>query len=310
MHDGLDADDMYIMVEDEFQTVAQSFTQHLHHAEYQRMKKKARDAGPKPLPAPTSNMRQETKAKLQASLLHGKQNAALNGMLNGAVRATAGKEEDEEEERENDPWLGTSLAGLMATDGPRHRTALVGLEKIASSTRAAKGYRRGEVDSPSERDEGSGAIEVSSGNSMFAKAKNDERGMDAEENDHDLKGSPRPRSSAMKPSPSLANVRRPSTVTKNGNVPPPSSGRDRLPRPGATKSAPKPVTETTKTSRPFSIRPRRAIDTLEDFDETQTDYTLFPKRFSASESRRSNDVMTGEQAKKKSRLNEIPTFLV
>jgi hypothetical protein len=42
MEEGLDGDDAYIMVEDEFQAVAKGFTQHLHHAEYVRLKNLAK----------------------------------------------------------------------------------------------------------------------------------------------------------------------------------------------------------------------------------------------------------------------------
>ena len=42
MHPGLNADDIYVMVEDEFLATAQLYTQHLHQAEYQRLKALAR----------------------------------------------------------------------------------------------------------------------------------------------------------------------------------------------------------------------------------------------------------------------------
>ncbi|KAK5008112.1 hypothetical protein LTR28_004423, partial [Elasticomyces elasticus] len=42
MRDGYAADDMWVMVEDEFLETAQLYTQHLHHAEYQRLKKLAK----------------------------------------------------------------------------------------------------------------------------------------------------------------------------------------------------------------------------------------------------------------------------
>lgn len=38
---GLDGDDIYVMVEDEFLATAQTFTQHLHQAEYHRLRKQA-----------------------------------------------------------------------------------------------------------------------------------------------------------------------------------------------------------------------------------------------------------------------------
>ncbi|KAF2088871.1 hypothetical protein K490DRAFT_55495 [Saccharata proteae CBS 121410] len=43
MKDGLSGDDIWIMVEDEFLATANLYTQHLHHAEYHRLKRLARD---------------------------------------------------------------------------------------------------------------------------------------------------------------------------------------------------------------------------------------------------------------------------
>ncbi|KAF4549169.1 Hypothetical protein D9617_23g005840 [Elsinoe fawcettii] len=42
IREGYSADDIYMMVEDEFLSTAQLYTQHLHHAEYQRLKKLAK----------------------------------------------------------------------------------------------------------------------------------------------------------------------------------------------------------------------------------------------------------------------------
>jgi hypothetical protein len=66
MQEGYDADDIFMIVEDEFQTVAQSFTHHLHHAEYVRMKKKARTVPPPTSAIPLDGMRAETRNKLKA----------------------------------------------------------------------------------------------------------------------------------------------------------------------------------------------------------------------------------------------------
>ncbi|KAF2152294.1 hypothetical protein K461DRAFT_278512 [Myriangium duriaei CBS 260.36] len=43
LHEGYDADDGHMMVEDEFLATAQLYTQHLHYAEYARLKKAARE---------------------------------------------------------------------------------------------------------------------------------------------------------------------------------------------------------------------------------------------------------------------------
>jgi hypothetical protein len=145
--EGYNHDDIYIMVEDEFHSVAQAFTQHLHHAEYQRLKKKAREAPP-PAFQPTDHMRLETRKKLEARALREKQKTAIGDITNGVNVL-----EEEEDEQDDEPWLGTSLAGFMTDAGSQKRTALVGLEKIQSTTRAARGFGRGTGDSPVNRKE-------------------------------------------------------------------------------------------------------------------------------------------------------------
>lgn len=150
MREGFDQDDVYIMVEDEFYAIAQSFTQHLHYAEYMRMKKAAKNAAPaairsiaRPIDSKTV-MREELKRKKQSEALAAKQQAGLKQSVAGKLDPAT----DEDENAEDDPWVGTSLQGLMAT--PRKsQQALVGLDRIKSSTRAAAGYAMAET--PSSR---------------------------------------------------------------------------------------------------------------------------------------------------------------
>jgi len=154
MREGFDQDDVYIMVEDEFQTTAQTFTQHLHHAEYMRMKKAAKRADPaaiKNVARPTDSrtvMSDELKKKKQSKLLASKQQAGLKATRAGRLDPLS--DEDEkllEEDKDDDPWVGTSLQGLM-TSPRKAQHALVGLDRIKSSTRAAAGYSMAETPSP------------------------------------------------------------------------------------------------------------------------------------------------------------------
>lgn len=142
MIEGYDNDDVWMMVEDEFQTLAQSFTAHLHHAEYKRLIKKAREAPPKELPEPTSPMSKETKRKLEQAALGKRQQEALGRITSGGKIGDAS--DDAEEEKVDDPWRGTALAGLMAF-GSQDKTSLKGLDKMPSSTRAAQGFSKAEV---------------------------------------------------------------------------------------------------------------------------------------------------------------------
>lgn len=135
MHEGYYGDDIYVMVEDEFNTVAQSYTAHLHLAEYKRLVKQAREAPPKALPEPTSPMSKQAKQRLKADALQHRQKDALQKVLAGRSAV------DEEEDTVDDPWSGTSLAPLMAGSN-QSKTSLLGLEKISSNTKAGMGFAR------------------------------------------------------------------------------------------------------------------------------------------------------------------------
>lgn len=134
MREGFEEDDIWIIVEDEFEALAKTFTAHLHHAEYKKLVKKARDAPPKSLPTATSPMSKETIRRLQRDSLRHKQEEAVEGI--GAGSASRPTEDNVE-----DPWRGTSIAGLIAT-GSQEKRSLRGIDRLPSSTRAAQGFAR------------------------------------------------------------------------------------------------------------------------------------------------------------------------
>ena len=159
MRPGLSADDIYIMVEDEFLSTARLYTQHLHHAEYVRLKRLA--ATRKTSPSATSisrpvdsitKMREETKRRKEAEKQARKVKDGIEKLVGEAERKLAdtqtqaeGSEvEFEEEERMDAPGIGTVLGDLMKTGPRRGGGGLGGLEGVKSSTRAAKGFGRGE----------------------------------------------------------------------------------------------------------------------------------------------------------------------
>ena len=147
MREGYDEDDIWMMVEDEFDSLARTFTSHLHHAEYKRLMKKAREAPRKELPDPQSPMSKETKRKLQRGALDKQQQDAL-----GRIGARIDNDPvDAEEDKVDDPWRGTALAGLIAL-GSQERPSLIGLEKMPSSTRAAQGFSKAEAARPRKVD--------------------------------------------------------------------------------------------------------------------------------------------------------------
>ncbi|KAF6229293.1 hypothetical protein HO133_007409 [Letharia lupina] len=153
MRPGLSADDIYIMVEDEFHAVAQTFTKHLHHAEYIRLRNAVRDRN-----APTINnisrpvdsittMREETRRKKEAEAREAKMKAAIESIKvpKGAIGPLDESDiSDFEEDRQDDPWQGTQLQHFITTSPKKNLTGLTGLQGVISHTRAAAGYSKPE----------------------------------------------------------------------------------------------------------------------------------------------------------------------
>jgi hypothetical protein len=139
MEEGFDHDDRYRMVEDEFLAVAQTFTKHLHAAEYARMKHaaKAQNAATinsisRPV---TMKMPEHTKRKLDAQARAKKQAGAIKGVLG------KGSGNESEDERAGKGWRGTSLNELM--ESPRKSAAsLRGLGSFRAATKAAAGIKK------------------------------------------------------------------------------------------------------------------------------------------------------------------------
>ncbi|KAI4718479.1 hypothetical protein E4T48_05347 [Aureobasidium sp. EXF-10727] len=131
MRPGWDADDGWRMVTDEFMATAQLFTTHLAHAEYRRQKELAKkreralggaDAIARPV---VGQLSKDGQRKKMGEL----QRAGVKAVLKA------------DEEEEDDPWVGTQLAGLMAS--PRKRERLQPVKVVGrSSTRAAAGFDR------------------------------------------------------------------------------------------------------------------------------------------------------------------------
>jgi hypothetical protein len=317
MHEGYDADDIFMIVEDEFQTVAQSFTHHLHHAEYVRMKKKARTAPPPTSATPLDGMRAETKNKLEAKDLSSRQNRAIKDMI--GVTGLASPEE-EEEEKANDPWQGTSLAGLMSKDGTQTRTALVGLEQIPSSTRAARGFGRGEADSPTKREKDRSILEIFGGKASRWKATSPsprspiEASTEEEDDNLDTRSRIKPvvtngKSRSLETEQDLNRKTRihptqPSANSTNSTSPCDSrSGILTKRKVGST---------TSRTASKYSASStRRTIDDFDDIrDDDLEDFSASSRSIFSNTSKTRAKGNSTKRKDKKSRLSEIPTFLV
>lgn len=156
MIDGLDADDQYIMVEDEFLATARAFTAHLHQAEYTRKRKQAKTENASKVMKmtrptdPHTSMNNTTKKSIEREALDMRHEEALEKMKKDAGRPQVDDFEMEDnneehigmsdEDRDDDPWVGTSLQTLMVTS--KQSRPLMGLQAIRSSTKAALGYCR------------------------------------------------------------------------------------------------------------------------------------------------------------------------
>lgn len=296
MLEGYDHDDRYIMVEDEFHSIAQIFTQHLHHAEYRRLKRKARDAAP-PTFRPTEATRTETKKKLEARALRAKRKDAVEGMTN-----VVGLSEGGDEEQEDDPWLGTSLAGLMTDACNQKRTALVGLEKIQSDTRAARGFGRGTGDSPAHRKEKMSVFDI------FGK-----RGKGSEDivREHELGSSGHERdcpteanAELLAPSPQEDCSNRQTMVIRKPSSKASESRASTDPTPLSLNS---PGRRASTRFREPSVAARRLLDDFDNFEalEKTSDHA---RKSRPSPSRK--DGKTKQKKDRKMQISDIPTFLV
>jgi hypothetical protein len=319
MHEGYDADDIFMIVEDEFQTVAQSFTHHLHHAEYVRMKK-TRTAPPPTSAIPLNGMRAETKKKLESKDLSSRQNRAIKDMI-GATRLAS--PEEEEEEKANDPWQGTSLAGLMSQDATQTRTALVGLEQIPSSTRAARGFGRGEADNPTKREEDRSVLDIfgGKGSKWRATSPSPRPPIEAssEEEDDNLDTRSRVKAVVTNGKPRLLETeqdlnrkthvypKQPSNKSTNSTSPPDSrSSILRKSKVGST---------TTQTAPKYSASStRRTIDDFDDFDDIRDDdledFSASSRSIFSSTSRTRAQGGNSRDKNTKSRRIEIPSCRV
>jgi hypothetical protein len=133
MKDGYHADDIYRMVEDEFVATAKLYTQHIHYAEYVRLKKLAASRGKDAL----AGLHRGTDGKTSRSTTLKLRQEAED---NAEQRAQGQGDSDDDDEYLMDP----QLAGLM-TGGSRFREVLshdltVKISANKSNTRAAAGY--------------------------------------------------------------------------------------------------------------------------------------------------------------------------
>ncbi|CAG8335302.1 unnamed protein product [Penicillium salamii] len=135
---GLHRDDGWVMVEDEFYAVAQTYTQHLHYAEYVRRRKEVKENHgilAEDIERPTDDRtplpkRVETQREL--STLRERQTSGLAHLANERPNEVEGDDDE--------LWAGTHLQDFMSS--PRRSRSLAGHQIPKSSTRAAAGFER------------------------------------------------------------------------------------------------------------------------------------------------------------------------
>ncbi|KAK3630476.1 hypothetical protein LTR56_009474 [Elasticomyces elasticus] len=196
MREGYTADDAWMMVEDEFQSVAQAFTKHLHHAEYAKLKRSSKARGQDTLQAikrPTDGRTAQsvgTKLKLEAD--------AKDKRIQGGLKGMGVEEEGEDED--NDEYMhDPHLAGLM-TGSQRATQDLTGLVKPRANTRAAAGFKN----SPQKAREKPWYAKGATSDSAASRSKQAVHESEESDDDDDLDGPSQPRAMPM---PQLREVR-------------------------------------------------------------------------------------------------------
>lgn len=292
------------MVEDEFYAIAQTFTQHLHYAEYVRRKKEAKAQSAAEITAiarPTDGrtpMSKELKQKKEAEALAARQKAGLE-QIEGQ-----GDKDDSDDDDDDDTWAGTHLHGLMAS--PRKSRALAGLHTLKSSTRAAAGFGQAHGSQSERRQMASGSQACSL--SRAAESHHVEIGEEtASSEDDDLDG----KTSATTMPSRRVETQAPAQSSERSTTPPvrPSHGNttsmiDR------GKSRPRP---SAKPKHEYKSKIQMLFDGLDELPElSRSNTSISEKKRKPASTNQRPEVMTGENnlESKKSRYKDVPTFLM
>lgn len=137
MLEGIEKDDRYRMVEDEFLATAQRFTVHLHAAEYKRQEKIARARNAETISSisrpVTQTMSDHTKRKFEAIERSKAQKDAIHTLL--GEDADEIDDLDESSDGKGLAYFNTTLRGLM--DSPRRQAATLSKLPCGIATRTA-----------------------------------------------------------------------------------------------------------------------------------------------------------------------------
>jgi hypothetical protein len=152
------------MVEDEFYAIAQTFTQHLHYAEYLRRRKevKAENAAAfGMIERPTDG-----RTPLPKEIERQREREAFRQRQKAGLQRLDGRNPDEQVDEQvnahddDERWSGTHLHDLMTS--PRKARSLAGTHVLKSSSKAAAGFRQaGQGPGPTQVNGTGGATPVS-----------------------------------------------------------------------------------------------------------------------------------------------------
>ncbi|KAF7882206.1 hypothetical protein EAF00_011722 [Botryotinia globosa] len=139
MEEGREHDDKYRIVEDEFLTVAKSFTVHLHTAEYKRLGKMAKTRNA----AAINSISRPVVGRMPDATRRKAEEVARSKNQRDILEKLVGKKEDglsSDSDEETLPFVGTSLYGLM-TSPKKRGISLMNISSPTKTTRAAAGFR-------------------------------------------------------------------------------------------------------------------------------------------------------------------------
>ncbi|KAJ5561051.1 Transcription initiation factor IIA gamma subunit [Penicillium sp. DV-2018c] len=304
--EGIEHDDGWIMVEDEFYAVAQTFTQHLHHAEYLRRRKEvkaANAAGLREIERPTDGrtpLPKEADRKKEAEILRDRQKAGLAQIEDPGAGQN---DEDDDDER----WAGTHLHDLMTS--PRKSRALAGVSAPKSFTRAAAGFGQAPLSSIGRaRVNSIGSVTAGSRAPLVQSIDISEETASSSEDDLDLDNLP-----VVLPTPKRTKVapQQDKTDDQTTHPPPPVDQKSEIRNTSTLKRTAAPVRRRSGAEHVFKSRVQSLFDELDELPESSLlDGSASIGNEEPSEKQSS---VEGEGTKldpKESRHNEVPTFLV
>ena len=307
MKEGVDADDAWVMVEDEFLGTANLFTQHLHRAEYQRLKELVgtqNESVTRNITRPVvsdAKVVGERAKRMEADAKSSSQRKVLQAIIKG---------------KEDTPWMqDPRLAGLMNRP-PASSALLASRTGAKANTRAAAGFAKAHPSPPprisQEKFTSTSSKPRPSG--LAGLAREIEKPDTSDDDDDDLDGPSHFRVPLRKPE-EMHHPRERSFESAKTSQYEPHRGRppdSALTLEGITaphNSSPK--ASSALSSRSMTSRPGRssAIDLLDDFDfpKRKTPFG-YEERLAKQKSEKANKER--DQKRKSLLLGEIPTFLV